>query len=353
MDNSKPTMPCPVKEGANRIEWLDALRGLTMILVVARHVQFFSFGAETSPAMQFLALMRMPAFFFVSGFLAYNIRFEWTVPNALRLTWKKIKVQLIPTIVFFLAFIILRHNDFLDTLIGYLKGVGKGGYWFTYVLLQFFIIYYAVCLATKNRHLPILLLWPLSFLVFTVIYYKFGTYFHTDAYLSTYYTAKYLQFFLFGNIVHRYWNTAQRLFDSRWFFPVVVVMAFLCCTNNLCVHIIGEPYDYPIKTLINYLLVLVLVMFFRHYEAWFTKDTRVGQTLQYVGVRTLDVYLLHYILLPVLPSVGVWLDANQPNFVVEMVLTVGVAAVVIAFCLLISNILRVSPFLRLYLFGRK
>ncbi|MBR5052873.1 MAG: peptidylprolyl isomerase [Bacteroidaceae bacterium] len=54
-----------------------------------------------------------------------------------------------------------------------------------------------------------------------------------------------------------------------------------------------------------------------------------------------------------MPQVGEWLNANQPNFVLSIVLSVSVALVVIAFCLLASQLLRVSPFLQLYLFGKK
>ena len=55
-----------------RIEWLDAMRGFTMLLVVAYHVAQFGFGEneKTSAALPFLVLFRMPLFFFVSGFLA-------------------------------------------------------------------------------------------------------------------------------------------------------------------------------------------------------------------------------------------------------------------------------------------
>lgn len=91
------------------MEWLDAMRGLTMILVVAYHVAQISFGVSerTSSSLPFLVLFRMPLFFFVSGFLAYKASFEWTVPNTLRLTWKKLKIQVLPALVFLCVLILL------------------------------------------------------------------------------------------------------------------------------------------------------------------------------------------------------------------------------------------------------
>ena len=56
-------------ELTKRLSWLDALRGFTMILVVAYHVAQFSFHEteKTSAALPFLVLMRMPLFFFIGS----------------------------------------------------------------------------------------------------------------------------------------------------------------------------------------------------------------------------------------------------------------------------------------------
>ena len=75
-----------------RLEWLDALRGFTMILVVAYHVAEMGFGESWrhSSSMPFLVLFRMPLFFFVSGFLAYRASQVWDFRNFGSLLWKKI-----------------------------------------------------------------------------------------------------------------------------------------------------------------------------------------------------------------------------------------------------------------------
>ena len=139
-----------IKRGV-RMEWLDAMRGLTMILVVAYHVAQISFGVSerTSSSLPFLVLFRMPLFFFVSGFLAYKASFEWTVPNTLRLTWKKLKIQVLPALVFLCVLIILRRPEFWTPFMKAMHSPTKGGYWFTWVLLQMFVIYYLACLLQR------------------------------------------------------------------------------------------------------------------------------------------------------------------------------------------------------------
>lgn len=349
------------QENNSRLEWLDAMRGFTMILVVAYHVAQMSFceSEKISASLPFLVLFRMPLFFFVSGFLAYKAKWIWTPMSFCQLTWKKIKVQIIPALVFLCAFIVLRgQHDFGEGFLNCMKTPTKGGYWFTWVLLQMFLIYYIVAIiAQKLRsHVPVIILWAASLFAYLSLYMpqEFGKWYKTDfmMYSSFYETLKFMHFFVIGNIVHRYWNQVQQLFDKRWFFPVVAVLAFLCCADIFRWHTMKLEWTNMPKTLAMYTLMFIVLMTFRHYKDLFSKEKQLGKALQYIGTRTLDIYLLHFILLPKLPQVGKWLNDNHPNFVIDIVLAGSVALIVIAFCLLISNILRVSPILQEYLFGR-
>ncbi len=351
------------REPTKRLSWLDALRGFTMILVVAYHVAQVSFHEteKTSAALPFLVLMRMPLFFFVSGFLAYKASFTWTIPNALKLTWKKLKVQVIPALVFMGLFVVFKmKGDIADNFMRLLASPTKGGYWFTWVLLQMFIIYYVCCYVGKSLSLKkgVLLFagWAASVFAYETLYLPKVFTYHEDtffAYSSLVQTIRYMQFFLLGNIVRRYWHQAEWLFDTSWFFPLVVTLAVVCCADIFQLHTLKKVWVNLPRTTAMYALLLIVVMFFRHYQGWFEEGKRTGRFLSFIGTRTLDIYLLHFLLLPKMPQVGAWLNANQPNFLLSIVLSVSVALVVIAFCLLASQLLRVSPFLQLYLFGKR
>ena len=125
-----------------RLEWLDALRGFTMIMVVAYHVAQMGFGESwrNSSSMPFLVLFRMPLFFFVSGFLAYRASQVWNIQNFGALLWKKIKVQTIPTVVFFFFAMAVLYKDFWPAVEKGFHSPFKGGYWFTIALLWMFVI---------------------------------------------------------------------------------------------------------------------------------------------------------------------------------------------------------------------
>ena len=84
----------------------------------------------------------------------------------------------------------------------------------------------------------------------------------------------------------------------------------------------------------------------------FTSDKKVGRMLQYIGKRTLDIYLLHYFFLPYIPQVGSMLS-NKKNAVLELTIGGLLSLIVIGICLVVSNVLRTSPILAKYLFGAK
>ena len=94
---------------AKRIEYIDALRGFTMLLVVFAHVEtmgIFNFSHQTVVGQVFQSF-RMPLFFFISGFIAYKAEFEWTTKSTLKLLGKKLRVQTIPALFWGALFTVL------------------------------------------------------------------------------------------------------------------------------------------------------------------------------------------------------------------------------------------------------
>ena len=93
--------------------------------------------------------------------------------------------------------------------------------------------------------------------------------------------------------------------------------------------------------------------FFRRYEAAFQHTAHIGRALQYIGRRTLDVYLLHFFFLPKNMAVLGNLVMGNGNPTVELFVSLVIALMVIALCLLMSNIFRLSPVLAHWLLGAK
>lgn len=350
-----------------RLEWLDAMRGFTMILVVANHVGAMAFeiphGVSTS--LQFLVLFRMPLFFFVSGFLAYKASLVWDLATFGTLVGKKLRVQIIPTVVFFLLAATLLTKDLWATIPDWLSRPTKGGYWFTIVLLYMFLVYYVFAYIESKLKvkswISITLLFLLSLAFYESCYlpkyfsWAFGWRGRPNEFMN--YSSltllfQYFPFFLYGNIVHRYWEQAQKVMDSRWFYPIIVVVVIFAAMDTLKWHTLRLAWAILPLTLARFILLTMVVMYFRHYQEYFTKFSVIGASLQYIGRRTLDIYLIHYLFLPDLPTIGAFFDKYRHNFVLDTLTTVITALLVIAFCIITSNILRVSPFFRKWLFGR-
>ena len=355
-----------------RLEWLDALRGFTMIMVVANHILGMGFGMsnKVSSSMQFLVMFRMPLFFFVSGFLAYKAGLIWNGKTLGSLLLKKIRVQTIPTIVFFLFGAAVLGKTFMPTVETWMAQSMKGGYWFTIVLLYMFIIYYLFCFIENwlQSHfpkipswLPITILFIISLCCYETCYQP--RYFAWAAgwkkspsefmnYSSFNQLFLHFPFFLYGNIVRRYWEQAQRVMDNRWFYPIIIVLVIFAALDSLKWHTLRMEWAIIPLTLARFSLLTIVFMYFRNYHQYFTQRTVVGRSLQYIGRRTLDIYLIHYLFLPNLPTIGSFFSQYRHNFALDTTISFILALVVIGFSIITSNILRVSPFLKKWLFGR-
>jgi len=349
-----------------RLEWLDALRGFTMILVVAYHtINAFGLDPKVSMSTQFLVLFRMPLFFFVSGFLAYKASRVWNLPTLGTLLSKKLRVQTIPTIVFFFIGAGILGDKFGDTVMTWLVAPTKGGYWFTIVLLYMFIVYYLFCyLESKlpwKSWIPMAVLFVISLCLYETCYqpkhfswamgYR-GTYSEVMGYSSIGQLFMYFPFFLYGNMVHRYWEGFQRLMDSKWFYPIIIVIVTFAALDSQKWHILRMEWAVLPLTIARFGLLTIVFMYFRHYQQYLTQYTMIGASFQYIGRRTLDIYLIHFLFLPNLPTIGQFFNTYRHNFVIDTTLSVLIALVVIGFSIITSNILRVSPFFRKWLFGR-
>ena len=91
-----------------RIKYIDALRGFTMFLVVLQHIESIGFGIHPYESVlgNILVSFRMPMFFFISGYIAYKVSFDWNMDAYCSNLRKKAIVQLIPTVFFFSLFFI-------------------------------------------------------------------------------------------------------------------------------------------------------------------------------------------------------------------------------------------------------
>lgn len=332
------------KTGGGRIKYIDTLRGFTMLLVVFEHVRLFALHLplEVSPFAAFFVAFRMPMFFFISGYIAYKSSNYWSFSSYSSRLLNKAKVQLIPTVVFWSIFVYFQIRPW-----GF-----PSGFWFTEVLFEMFVIYYSVAFLLKRIN-PIVedfVLIVLGLLLF-VFSYKISL-FSFSSYLSLYNLGNYFILFTFGLLCRKYNDIFIRFITNKWLLTLSIIIPLInlfAIYGPANVQVTGIYWE--LTRLINgVLLVCVIFTLFRNSADYWNKNGVVQKCFEFIGRRTLDLYMLHYFLLPSLPELGKYF-ADGHNYTLEFFVVALITVIVTGCALAISAFLRTSPVLAKYLFG--
>lgn len=348
----------PDFKSKGRIEYIDALRGFTMTLVVMFHVFVFTYRGWEHVGFSsyniFFARFRMPLFFFISGFIYYNYNKRCDIMTGWQFIKKKAQVQLVPTAVFLLLYIYNFSQLNISSLTSYITDFDKEGYWFTVELFFFFVLITLIRMTAQKLFLTEAMeciLFTIIIAAFILVYYIMPNSFWLNSKLKSALQMNYhiyMIYFLFGCLYKSRFKQICRFMDSPGI-SAAIISAFTI-TGMLFMN----GCQFPLS---NYILsfggIIIVFSFFRRYQNAFTHETFIGRVSQYIGRRTLDIYLLHYFFLPRnLQLFGKWFAENN-NPTIELFVTLLIALIVISLCIISSNILRISPWLGQYLFGVK
>ena len=298
----------------------------------------------------------MPLFFFISGFVLYKDETVWDSKYVAKfLLRKKFEAQLITTFVFFLAFIIINDINIIDGLFDR----RKCGFWFTFVLFVFFCIYafyrYILnCINCKNVYADIFILFVGGILFVSCFSYSVFIQLPIGDGLKNFLSLEcwgYFLYFVFGTLFKKYFQKVQMLLDKTNVLTICLVIFF--CINLYYRELVESHYTSIFELITAITGIVIVFSFFRRHQDWFIKEKRMGRCLQYIGRRTLDIYLLHYFLLPTNLKLHFLFLSEHPIPIIEFTITLTVTGIVVIGCLIVSNILRMSPILAYLLFGVK
>lgn len=88
-----------------RMQWVDAMRGFSMLIVVLGHVLLsMGIGGYGSFLSSVLLTFRMPLFFFVSGFFSFRALNWWSRKRAGDILKRKFQAQILCTVIFLAVF---------------------------------------------------------------------------------------------------------------------------------------------------------------------------------------------------------------------------------------------------------
>ena len=331
--------------GKQRIEYIDAMRGFTMILVVFAHVCHFCLGDSRMGGNAVFILFRLPCFFMISGWL-----FEPIAQRPFKEVAKhKAMVQLLPTLIFLL--LLAPPPEFFHQL-----GAVKGGYWFTFALFEFFILYMVMVRASRK-------LTPVFAIALTLASFIYSRYYNSirstadDSLLMvmdflgflSVITWRYFIFFYLGTWIRRNFDAFIRWTSKPIVLGLITVTFLLIASTSHHDNLPFEIFRFYGGGITGMIMVFT---FFRLSAPWL-KKWHIFKPLQYVGTRTLDIYLLHFFFLPrFLMAYSEQLAAYNSRLI-EFGCIMAVSLVVLAISLVASYVIRLSPFLGHYLFGVK
>lgn len=334
-----------------------------MLLVVFGHVVLFSFASKGGyfSFNDIFMTVTMPTLFFLSGFLFYRQGRCGSVKGLWPFLWGKIKALLIPTLIFSLLFAVIFQWSYVDLFCE----KSKAGFWFTYTLFFFFVIYYLgdvlIGHLLRLKGTPKLIVGLLIALgIYGIAKYSLTPSFSLlPAKLSGALGLANFQHFLFfflGAVCKRYLDKFLSVLSGDISMALVIcgfiLLEILLNVSFLRNWLIGNVGFSAYSLVKSVASVFGIVVFFAFFRKYFSENGYIWESLQYIGERTLDIYLIHLFLIYVnLQFVGEFF-ATYHNPVLELFAALFVAVLIVLICLVISNIIRCSDKLANLFFGK-
>ena len=345
-------------EQTKRIEYIDALRGFAMILVIYFHIPSYCLGNAYIGFNDILEWVRMPLFFFISGLVLYKADRVWTSETIKAVLKKKFMVQIIPMAIFMALFLILF--DYMEPAS---FGSDKKGYWYTFVLFEYFVLYIgAEALFNKSKTGNGELYVFLSVLLLSITSFYYAKYYtnHSEelgiwkellGFLS-FVKIRHFIFFWFGIFVKKHFEGFITLTNNVYFLTAIAILYIATLFFPSIYHING--LEYLAFAITGFIISTLVFTLFRKNERLLTKDKWYGKSLQFIGRRTLDIYLIHYFFLPYhcLQDFGTRL-IQYDSKLLEVIVILPLTLCIITISVAVSSIIRLNPFLAHYLFGSK
>ena len=176
-----------------------------------------------------------------------------------------------------------------------------------------------------------------------------------DSFLCTENLAKYFQFFTFGIITKKYNNLFLKLISSDYVRATIITAFIILLVISInSIYTISNPliHSFVHDEMVRYAGLMTIFIFFFIKKDFFDTSNYITDSLSFIGRRTLDIYLLHYFLVPQMPWFTNYLDSS--NVVLLQLIVSGlISLLVVAVCLFISEVIRSSNTLAYFCFGAK
>lgn len=236
------------------------------------------------------------------------------------------------------------HNVIFDTY--------KGGYWFTYLLFAYFVIFYISNRLIDKCFTKTLFRDGLHIIIAIFIAYASqiaSSFTHSYPLISllSLDLYGYYPYLVIGWLIFKYRTIILKYINIG----VLITVCFLC---NIAFYKYGISYLKYFAVLISLIvntssLILIWICFERCPQL--SSSTQTGKFLSFVGRKSIDVYFLHYFFLPynlgLIGELCIELNSSLLSYLMATVLSL----IITVLSLGLGQILRLSPFTAKYLLG--
>ena len=336
-----------------RIEYMDALRGLAIFLMVMGHVlawiytdykQAFESNLYCGFLWKFIYSFHMPLFVFVSGYF-FVLKFNGNISKESAIfICKKFVALLIPFVTMGFLLRVVRDN-----------GVE---YWFLRSLFELFVLCLPLYLLSNfitgklkyiNKTGGLLidfLLFALGFAVFFVVFGSLNpelkTIFDTESLKRLY------PYFIFGLLLRKY-DLLQKIISKN----IVYSLSLIIFLTLFFVSTFGylNGFGFLLTVTIGFPAIFVLYYFFKNS----LNEGRSFKVFSLLGKRSIEIYLIHFFFAFKLTELGEYLAGITfygTSLLIQIVYSTVVSIIIIAISLGIANVISSSKILSFMLLGK-
>lgn len=270
-----------------RIAYFDRIKALAIFFVVYGHVCLFILNNETA-LFRFQNMFCMPLFFYVSGFFT---RQPDSMESFVRMLLGKCRQLMVPFVSLGVLMSVVFDGCSLNSL---LFDTGHNGLWFLFVLFIFYAI--AGAISVVNTHIKGGIS---SFCLIACMVWLFFVFFQMTGKSCT----TLMSFFSFPRIVHNFPFFVFGMVVGNIESLHALIKRKLCFSVALPVFLSLAVLKYLGIPIPNSMIAFALIPVFSYLLSQIPEHSWVDDIVLYVGRRTMDVYLLHFIFLNGLVSI--------------------------------------------------
>lgn len=329
----------------NRIDWIDIIRGIAIILVVMGHCEYSQYNISLKNS---IYVFHMSMFFVLAGCTAeLSLRKSPTLPLFIK---NKFWALFIPyTIWNFLPLPLAKygdfvHYDFYNRFIIYVSGRCNhgGAFWFLICLFTLQLLFCAYTWLERkkvNRHLRIFAIIMTFLLLFSAkkIWSDDGNGFGLACQTYFYYIP-----FLVGICIIRY-EKLRCILLSKWFltFSILATLYFVNIRESI-------PHSATLSRMTG---IGMTCLFIALIESQNLAQYKISKFITIIGKYSLAIYIFHYLFMGSF-NISSFLNLSSARPTLMFCILLPCCIIICFMCICIAKIIEQSPLLSLFMLGQ-